>query len=90
MKKLIALVLCMLFLVPSLSACRKPPEFSEIEARLAELIEASYEINEIFFGEGLAVYEHVSDPKSSTEILRDDETGKMTYYYELEIGRAHV
>lgn len=84
MKKLIALVLCMLFLVPSLSACRKPPEFSEIEARLAELIEASYEINEIFFGEGLAVYEHVSDPKSSTEILRDDETGKMTYYYELE------
>lgn len=91
MKKIIALLLCLLLVVPSFSACGRVPEFSELEARLRELIDASYEINDILFGEGLAVYEHVFDPKSSTEILRDDETGKMIYYYELEddtLGRV--
>ena len=90
MKKLIAFLLCVMMLTVSLTSCRKPPEFSEIEARLAELIEASYEINEIFFGSGLPTYERVSDPKNNMQIIQNED-GSRTYYYELldeELGRV--
>ncbi len=39
----------------SLASCGAP-ELSEVEDTFRQLIEASYEINEIFFGEGLATY----------------------------------
>ena len=83
MKKIIALLLIALMLTASLTSCGKPPEFSEIEGRLRELIEASYEINEVFFGEGLPTYERVSDPKNSMQILRAEDGSRVTYYYEL-------
>lgn len=83
MKKLLSLLLCILMLVGALTSCSPPPEFEEIEDRLRELIEASYEVNAIFFGEGLPVYEHVMDPRAVMEVLRGDD-GLMTYYYELE------
>ena len=83
MKKLIALILTAIMLTASLTSCGKPPEFSEIEGRLRELIEASYEINEIFFGNGLPTYERVSDPKNSMQILRSEDDSRVTYYYEL-------
>ncbi len=83
MKKLISLLLCVVMLVCALTSCSPPPEFSEIEGRLAELIEASYEINRIFFGEGLSAYEHVMDPQDAMEVLRSDD-GLMTYYYEIQ------
>ncbi len=83
MKKLIALLLCAVMLALSLTSCGKPPEFSDIEGRLRELIEASYEINEIFFGEGLPVYERVSDPKNNMKIIRAEDESRVTYYYEL-------
>lgn len=91
MKKLIALILTLLMLTASLTSCGKPPEFSEIEGRLAELIEASYEINELFFGEGLPTYERVSDPKNDMQVLRENNGGRVTYYYELSdegLGRV--
>ena len=83
MKKLIALILTVILLAASLVSCSKPPEFSEIEGRLRELIEASYEINELFFGEGLPTYERAYDPKDAMEILRADDGSRVTYYYEL-------
>lgn len=83
MKKLIALILTLLMLAASLTSCGKPPEFSEIEGRLRELIEASYEINALFFGEGLPTYERVSDPKDNMQILREKDGSRVTYYYEL-------
>ena len=42
-------------LILLLSACGAP-DISEVKDTFATLIEASYEINDIFFGEGLAVY----------------------------------
>ena len=62
MKRIISLFIGILMLVSSLTvftSCGKAPEFFEIEARLRELIDASYEINDIFFGYGLPVYEHI-------------------------------
>ena len=79
-------------LIPSLLSCSKPPEYAEIEVRFKELVEASYAINEIFFGEGLATYERVDDPKSSTAVIEipyTDENGneavrKVWYYYTID------
>lgn len=68
-------------LVSVLSGCSKPPEYSEIEARFKELVEASSELNEILFGEGLPVYERVYEPE--IEVYREEETGKVYYYYEI-------
>lgn len=76
------------------TSCGKAPEFVEIEARLRELIDASYEINDIFFGCGLPVYERVYDPRETTEVIVekiDEENEKRTYYYEIndkELGRV--
>ena len=83
MKKLIAMILTAILLTASLTSCGKPPEFSQIEGRLAELIEASYEINALFFGEGLPTYDRVSDPKDGMQILRAEDGSRVTYYYEL-------
>lgn len=94
MRRLISVLLCAVMLfctVTVMPSCSKPPEFSEIEGRLRELIEASHEINTIFFGEGLPVYEHVMDPKSSMDVIIDKDNGTRTYYYEIndkEYGRV--
>ncbi|HHT53365.1 MAG TPA: hypothetical protein GX011_00290 [Clostridiales bacterium] len=44
-----------------LTSCSRPPELSEIYDEVVSLIEASYEINEIFFGRGLPTDEGQSD-----------------------------
>ncbi len=51
-------VLCVL----SISSCSKPPEYSEVEARFIELVEASYAINDLLFGEGLPTDKRIYDP----------------------------
>lgn len=84
MKRILSAFLCLLMLVPVFSGCGKAPEYSEIEGRLKELIEQSYAINEIFFGNGLPTYERVVDPRESTEVIVDNENGTRTYYYEIK------
>ena len=81
MKKILCLLLCLCMLLPAVTSCSKAPEYSEIEDRLKELIEASYEINEIFFGLGLATYERVTDPRASTKLYSDEEHGVSYYYF---------
>ena len=48
--RILSLLLCLLMLLP-LSACGTP-SLDEVKGRFTELIEASYEINDIFFGAG--------------------------------------
>ena len=63
----------------TMSGCSKAPEYAEIEARFRELIEASYNINKVLFGEGLPTYERVYDRTvSSFEIYNG------YYYYEID------
>ena len=80
-----SLCLVIFMLMPSILSCSKAPEYAEIESRFKELVEASYEINKIFFGDGLDTYERVYDPKSSTKVLEipngDGEARKVWYYY---------
>lgn len=84
MKKIVCLIMVCLILVSAMTACSKAPDYSEIEDRLKELIEASYEINAIFFGSGLATYERVTDPRNSTQSYTDVQTGVLYHYYWIE------
>jgi len=57
MKRIICFAL-MLASIVSLSACASiPPNLDEYKDEFVSLVEASYEINEILFGEGLPTYE---------------------------------
>ena len=54
---LMILTLCMLSTVlVTFSACATPPRVDEIYDRVVELIEASYELNTVFYGDGLPVW----------------------------------
>lgn len=55
MKRFFAIALCALMLLPTLTSCSPPPEVDEVRDEIAALIEASHEINDIFYGEGLPV-----------------------------------
>ncbi len=57
-------------------SCSQAPSLEEIEGRLAELIEASYGVNEILFGAGPAVYEKVYENK-----FIPHRVGEEVYYY---------
>lgn len=83
MKRFICFSLCLLMLLPMFSSCGAP-EYSEIDARFRELVEASAEINTIFFGEGLPTYERVTDPRDTTDTYKDEVTGVEYYYYTYE------
>lgn len=82
----VALCLCAtLVLALSLKSCSRPPEYSEIEDRFIELVEKSYEINKVLFGEGLPTDERVYDPitgqKRYEVVGEDGNTYKGFYYY---------
>ena len=73
-------------LIPCFASCSNPPEYVEIEERFCELVEASGEINMIFFGEGLETYERISDPISSMKVITEEKTAddgsvEKTYHY---------
>ena len=90
MKKIIITAICLLLILCTFTSCSRPPEFSEIEGRFRELIEASYEINDLLFGEGLEVYPRVYENKF--EIYKDAD-GEVHYYYALEdatLGKVYA
>ena len=56
MKKICLFILLAAFVIALASCGSKAPELDEIKDELTALIDASAEINEIFFGEGVPVY----------------------------------
>ena len=90
MKKILIIALCVIMTALSLTSCSRPPEYSEIEDRLKELIEASYEVNELLFGDGLEVYEKVYEPEI---LLYRDASDRIYYYYVIddeELGKIYA
>ena len=59
------------------------PEIEDIQDRLATLIEGSYGVNEILFGEGPETYERIYDPKANMEYYTAD-SGQRYYYFYIE------
>ena len=56
-----------------LSSCSRPPKVEEIYDRVVELIEASYELNTVFYGAGLPVYKEDSTYAEFTHMYFDFE-----------------
>ena len=94
MKKLLSLTLIMSIILP-FSACSSAPSVDEILPRLRELVEESYQINEIFFGKGLPTYPRVekrTDKPFSYDstndiyylMFEDEKLGDMCMYYDKE------
>lgn len=97
MKKILLLALIMLMITPALSGCAdKAPAVEALLPRLGELIEASYSVNEIFFGDGLPTYPRVEkltdrpleydEATGAYYLFFTDEThGDMLMYYDREV-----
>ena len=81
MKKLIKIAACLLSLVilaGNMVACSNPPELDDVKDEFVALIEASVEVNNIFFGEGLPTYGRV------------EGDGNLTYLAEHQAYYAFI
>ncbi len=95
MKKIVALVVALVLVIGSIfiiMGFSAPPKYEDIEERFEQLIDDSYGVNVILFGEGLPTYERVSDPLDSLKFYNtgekysDDGVEKerrVSYYYTL-------
>ena len=80
----LALVVSSVFIFRS---CSAPPDYEEIRDRAEELIERSFDINDILWGKGLPTYERVEAPKrdlydtGKTYLDKDGKEQPLKYYY---------
>lgn len=85
MKKIIVALLALVILTVSLVSCSgKPPALNEVKDELVALVEASYEINDIFFGEGLATYERGGKFDKEHHLYDENDTEYAYYEYVTE------
>lgn len=101
-KRIIAMVIVLALLVSSIflvRACSAPPEYEEIEERFKSLIEQSYELNVILFGDGLPTYPRISDPLDSMQVhntgeyyldKNGEEQQRKVYYYYTTCAEAVI
>ena len=68
----------LLVLALSLASCGAP-ELDDVKSRFAELIEASYDLNEIFFGAGLETYARDGEFATEHRIYDDVSSGYDNY-----------
>ena len=78
--KIISTLTLTLLLLSCLPSCSSAPELGEVKDTFIALIEASAEVNDIFFGAGLPVYER--DSSGSGAALYDEDS--KTYYWIFE------
>ena len=87
-KRIITFLIAIMILISAtvFSGCSRPPEYSEIEERFKELVEASYDINTVLFGTGLPIDERIYDPRNNQKVHKlVDENGEESYvYYYIE------
>ena len=78
-----AIILLAAVLVCSLFSCGAgdAPALDEVKGELVELIEASYEINRIFFGEGLETYERDGEFDREHHIYDENDYEFSAYEY---------
>ena len=100
MKKCLSLFLALVLLTLTLTACGGgKPDVEELRPRIIELIEASYEINDIFFGDGIdrvdyeAEYQKIIDSyaeglAAAQKALAEAEQKKASAVTEEELAAA--
>lgn len=90
--KILAIVIAFAIIISSvfiIRSCTAPPEYEEIRARVEELIEASFDVNDVIWGEGLPTYERVEAPvlkhHKTDKTYIDEKKGEekqLNYYYK--------
>jgi len=87
MKKIIVLILAVLMCLPMFAGCSQPPELSEIKDELIAVLEKSYDVNEMIFGDGLkteydlsGVIEEYTDEMRNYETYYSDEQMYYQFY----------
>ena len=95
MKKIIVLILAALMCLPIFAGCSRPPELSVIKAELIEIIERSYEVNEVIFGDGLiteydlsGVIDEYTDEMKNFETYYSDE--QMYYQFYSPVVKSYM
>lgn len=83
-KTVVALLALIILTLPLVSCASNPPELDEVKDELVALVEASYEINDIFFGEGLATYERGGKFDKEHHIYDENDTEFAYYEYVTE------
>lgn len=79
-----SLIICSIFIIRS---CSAPPDYEEIRARVEELIEKSFDVNDIVWGNGLPTYPRDIAPKrelyesGKTYVDENGEEQPLNYYY---------
>lgn len=79
MKKIICFALSLVAVFGLASCGAKAPDLDAVKDELVALVEASYEINEIFFGEGLPTYERGGEYDKEYN-LYDENDSEFAYY----------
>lgn len=82
--KIAAIALAFVLIISSVfivRSCSAPPEYEEIRERVEELIEASFDVNDIVWGEGLSTYPRVKKPVWSYYKSSDEQPTEYYYYY---------
>lgn len=82
MRRIIVLFAVLITVMAVLSSCSSaPPALDSVKDELVALIEGSYEINDIFFGEGLETYERGGEYDKEHHIYSDDDYEFSSYEY---------
>ncbi len=86
MIKTAALCLVLVMSATLFASCSQPPELDTVKDTFVSLIEASVEVNEIFFGEGLETYPRIEGDGN----LLYDEASKTYYMFIADGDRVIV
>ena len=87
-KKALALSLALVICIPFFTSCSQPPELESVKEEFVTLIEASVEVNNIFFGEGLPTYKraegdgnliYLEEHKAYYTFITDGERSILKY-----------
>ena len=79
MKKILICLLCLCTLLACTSCGNSAPDIEEVRDEIVALVEASYEVNEIIFGEGLPTYERGGDYDKEYNLYSDNDS-EFDYY----------
>ena len=86
--KTLAILLSLVICIPVFASCSQPPALDSVKDEFVALIEASVEVNNIFFGEGLPTYKraegdgnliYLEEHKAYYTFITDGERSILKY-----------
>ncbi len=81
-------IVCAVLLLLCFQSCGSAPALSDVQDEFKALIEASFEVNDIFFGEGLEVYDR--EVSSGDGNLKYDEESGLYYGFAVDESMGKV